>query len=279
VILGDGADVASSISAADRHAVALTTAGLAYVWGANEACALGLPADAPDAFEPIAVEGLPSLSHVAASSWSTGLLTDKGGELLILGGDRKLPAKPRIAGLPCRASAIFGGSSHLAVALDADSLAHAASAAGRTNAAGSHAASGAAATAAAPARTAEAGPHGVPHVVDPPPRAHPCELAELLDADLHGASRMQLRHEIRMLRELLAAEKAKLSCIEQGRPYQPGAVEDDGLAHPSPSADDPGTEKAVHRVPLTSSSSKARGVEKLTSDTSVVQTADMEQTR
>ena len=69
-----------------------------YVWGANEAGLLGLEASAPDAAAPLEVSGLPPLSHVVCTAYSTAFLASTG-ELLLLGGDPRV-MRPRLAGLP-----------------------------------------------------------------------------------------------------------------------------------------------------------------------------------
>jgi hypothetical protein len=46
----------------------------------------------------------------------------------------------------------------------------------------------------------------------------PQDIAELLLADVAGATPLQLRHELRLLRDLLGAERAKLHAIQHGEP-------------------------------------------------------------
>ena len=115
VMLGRENALAATIAAADNHAAALTTDGVAYVWGANDAGLLGLEDGAPDSEEPLEVGGLPVLTHCVCTAFSTAFLAESG-ELLLLGGDPSV-TRPRLAGLPGFISSIFGGGHHLGVML------------------------------------------------------------------------------------------------------------------------------------------------------------------
>ena len=49
------------------------------------------------------------------------------------------------------------------------------------------------------------------------------EIVELLLADVNGSPPLQLRHELRLLRDLLAAERKKLHVIKHGEPLESDA--------------------------------------------------------
>ena len=49
------------------------------------------------------------------------------------------------------------------------------------------------------------------------------EIVELLLADVNGSPPLQLRHELRLLRDLLAAERKKLHVIQHGEPLESDA--------------------------------------------------------
>lgn len=224
VQLGADNALASSIAAADNHAAALTVAGVPYVWGANEAGLLGLDPDELDAATAVEITGLPVLTHVVCTAFSTAFLAASG-ELLLLGGDPSV-TRPRLAGLPGHISNIFGGGHHLGVMLMGIKP-------GQTPAA---TATAEAPVAPKPATLAEQGLDGS---VDP-------GIAEMLLDDCAGATPLQLRHELRLLRDLLTAERGKLHEIQHGKPMVSEAQQ--RLAEASPSA---GTwcDNAVSRLP------------------------------
>lgn len=201
VALGPEAALASKIATADNHAAALTLGGVPYVWGANDAGLLGLELSADDADEPLPISGLPPISQLVCTAYSTAFLADSG-ELLLLGGDPNV-LRPRLAGLPGHISGIFGGGHHLGVMLLG-------------------LAPGASSTALA---TAEQQAEEQARLDTPKLLQHEAfddsvdkDIAELLLADVAGATPLQLRHELRLLRDLLGAERAKLHAIQHGEP-------------------------------------------------------------
>ena len=201
VTLGKDNALAASVAAADNHAAALTVGGVPYVWGANEAGVLGLETGKPDAEVPLEIKDLPPLSTVVCTAYSSAFLASSG-ELLLLGGDPNM-LRPRLAGLPGSISGIFGGGHHLGVMLGGIGDQHNAQA----------------------ANVVEAEEPVAPPIAKPALLSHKSfdesldpDIAELLLADPTGSTPLQLRHELRLLRDLLAAERGKLHYIQHGTP-------------------------------------------------------------
>ena len=169
--------------------------------------------DFQDAPEPFLLKGFPPIVQVACMTHSSAFLTEDG-SLLLMGGDPAVPTRPRLAGLPGTITAIFGGGFHLGVLLG-----------GTTSPAQAAAnlALGKSIEAAAEANVftrnqRAAGMLPAPEILLSPEFRDkvPPEVIELLLADCVGAPPLQLRHELRMLRDLLSAEKAKLGLLEVG---------------------------------------------------------------
>ena len=208
VTLGYGSALASTIAAGDNHAAAITVEGGLYVWGANEAGLLGIGAGASDAEAPLEITELPPLANVVCTAYSTAF-TARSGELLLLGGDPAV-TRPRLAGLPGRIAKMFGGGHHLGVVLMGLKPGASSSAlAAHVHAEEKEEAREAEALLPKPAMLAA--DLNLDEAVAP-------EIAELLLGDPAGSTPLQLRHELRLLRDLISAERHKLHMIQHGKP-------------------------------------------------------------
>lgn len=281
VSLGPNGDLlCSCVAAGDNHAIAITSEGGCYVWGANEGGVLALPEEDGDATEPIEVDGLPCVTKAVCATHSSALVADDGA-LLLLGGDPSTPEKPRLAGLPGRIAAVFGGGFHIGVLLEhvapsdaqsptaaeTSSLAAHATAAdappsggrrgeGGGGASGSNGSSSYSSSYSSDTASDSQTGAGAPAERRPPQLATPAllkesddyasavapELAELLLSDPAGTPPLQLRHELRLLRDLLAAERAKLQGLTAAQKRV--EAEHQVALHP---ADDTWTQKEVVR--------------------------------
>ena len=179
------------IAAADGHAALISDSGDLYVWGADEAGVLGQATTESDAtpawqneslLEPTIVRNFPRLKDVVCTAYTTTVLSVSG-QVLLIGGDVEATAskEPRIADFPHGASAIFGGGFHVGVLLPK----------------------------AAPVPYTPSAFSGFEHLLD---SVQP-EIARILLSDIGGTDAHQLRHELRLLRQLLRAEQSKLAHI------------------------------------------------------------------
>lgn len=194
------------VSAADGHAAVLSDTGQLFIWGQSQAWALG--AELADMFsneveEPTHVAEAPPLVDIMCSAHVTVGLTAKG-EAILLGGGLGTDALPRKAQLPGPALAVYGGGYFLAVLVDLNKRGTALE---------------------LPVKVL--GPRGsLQHEQEESARmlaksGLPTELADSLDptiaqlllAEVGRVPPEQIRHELRLLRDLLRAEKAKLHSI------------------------------------------------------------------
>jgi alpha-tubulin suppressor-like RCC1 family protein len=191
------ATYAVEVAASDHHAAAVTHSGALYVWGSNEFGRIGLP-QAGEVATPTRVESLAELRRaggaemrcvgVACAAYTTAVLLSSGA-VYTMGGRAEGAATPESMAMPALlelpegAAAIAGGGSHLAALVG-----------------------------------------GAPKQPPAPGAAVPLPealkdlvsdgLGELLLADCGGAPAPQVKHELKMLRELLAAEQRKLDALK-----------------------------------------------------------------
>ena len=183
------------VAASENHAAAATSDGAIFVWGAHDHGVLGEARR--DLHTPAAVPA-PHIVAVACSAHATACVTARGAVILI-GGAAAPTSTPRVASLPGQVRALFGGGAAIAVLLS-NGEAELRKPDGRVVTAG-----GARGAAAARGATDELGPLPAEFegVVDP-------AIAHMLLDSCEGASAIQLAHEVRLLRDLAAAERAKL---------------------------------------------------------------------
>ena len=192
VVLGgatDGGPLAAfavAVAAADHHAAAVGQTGLLFTWGSNEFGRLGLPG-VEQANAPKLVEALSDVKvvGVACSAYSTAVAVGNG-TVFTMGGRLHGTPTPKPLTLPDVAASVTGGGYHLAALVGTPPAALK--------------------PGTATLGTAAELPEVLRGVVSD-------ELVELLLADCKGAPALQLRHEIHLLRELLAAEQRKLDAL------------------------------------------------------------------
>ena len=220
VRLGDAAAAGSAppatyavdVAASDHHAAAVTHSGALYVWGSNEFARLGLP-QAGEVATPTRVASLAQLRRageaelrcvgVACAAYTTAVLLSSGA-VYTMGGraegaaTAESMAMPTLLELPEGAAAIAGGGYHLAALV------------------------GGAPKQSPPIAAAVPLPEALKGLVSD-------GLGELLLADCGGAPALQVQHELKMLRELLAAEQRKLDALKP----KLGEANRDELSDPS----------------------------------------------
>jgi alpha-tubulin suppressor-like RCC1 family protein len=203
----------SKLAASDSHAAVLTDMGELYVWGAEQVAKLPNMSDqvvSMDLEEPARVPDCPELVDVVCAAHVTLGRTSRG-EAWLIGGERGAAGLPRRMQLPGACVALYGGGFYLGVAVDLNvepgelpvPLAAAAVLGASTSAstARMRQAEELLVAAGLPAELAES--------VEP-------GLASLLLADVGQATPDCLRHELRLLRDLLRVEKDKLHRLVQG---------------------------------------------------------------
>jgi len=195
------ATYAVDVAASDHHAAVVAHSGALYVWGSNEFARIGL-AQAGEVGTPTRVESLAQLCRtggpdlrcvgVACAAYTTAVLLSSGA-VYTMGGRAEGAATPESMARPTAlelpeggAVAIAGGGYHLAALV------------------GGAPKQPAAAAAATPL------PEALKGLVSE-------GLGELLLADCGGVPAPQVKHEIKMLRELLAAEQRKLDALKPER--------------------------------------------------------------
>jgi alpha-tubulin suppressor-like RCC1 family protein len=201
----------SKLAASDSHAAVLTDTGELYVWGAEQVTKLPHVSDlAPvvtmDLEEPARVSDCPELVDVVCAAHVTLGRTSRG-EALLIGGERGAAGLPRRMQLPGACVALYGGGFYLGVAVDLNvepgelSVPLPAAAVLDASTARMRQAEELLVEAGLPAELAES--------VEP-------GLASLLLAHVGQATPDCLRHELRLLRDLLRAEKDKLHGLVLG---------------------------------------------------------------
>ena len=201
----------SKLAASDSHAAVLTDTGELYVWGAEQVTKLPHVSDlAPvvtmDLEEPARVSDCPELVDVVCAAHVTLGRTSRG-EALLIGGERGAAGLPRRMQLPGACVALYGGGFYLGVAVDLNvepgelSVPLPAAAVLGASTARMRQAEELLVEAGLPAELAES--------VEP-------GLASLLLAHVGQATPDCLRHELRLLRDLLRAEKDKLHGLVLG---------------------------------------------------------------
>jgi len=195
----------AKVSASDGHAAVLSDAGLLFVWGCNQAWARGAEVEdiyASDVEEPTHVSDAPPLIDITCSAFVTLGLTSRG-EAVLLGGDFGAKAMPRRVRLPGAAVSIYGGGYYLGVLVDFGSM----STELPVQVVGPR---GAYAGQMQDDSAKLLASHGLP-----PELAESLEptIAAMLLADVGHVPPEQIRHELRLLRDLLRAEKAKLHAL------------------------------------------------------------------
>ena len=209
-ITADGGPLAAfavAVAASDHHAAAVGQTGALFVWGSNVSSQLGLPG-VEVATTPTLVAALGDVvvRGVACSAYSTAVVASTG-TVFTIGGRLNGTPTPTPLPLPDGAASLTGGSYHLA-ALVGTPLA-------------------ALKPGTATLGTAAELPEVLRGVMSD-------ELVELLLADCRGAPALQLRHEVHLLRELLAAEQRKLDALspEALQRAQATLSASDGGLHP-----------------------------------------------
>ena len=201
----------SKLAASDSHAAVLTDTGELYVWGAEQVTKLPHVSDlAPvvtmDLEEPARVSDCPELVDVVCAAHVTLGRTSRG-EALLIGGERGAAGLPRRMQLPGACVALYGGGFYLGVAVDLNvepgelSVPLPAAAVLGASTARMRQAEELLVEAGLPAELAES--------VEP-------GLASLLLAHVGQATPDCLQHELRLLRDLLRAEKDKLHGLVLG---------------------------------------------------------------
>ena len=201
----------SKLAASDSHAAVLTDTGELYVWGAEQVTKLPHVSDlAPvvtmDLEEPARVSDCPELVDVVCAAHVTLGRTSRG-EALLIGGERGAAGLPRRMQLPGACVALYGGGFYLGVAVDLNvepgelSVPLPAAAVIGASTARMRQAEELLVEAGLPAELAES--------VEP-------GLASLLLAHVGQATPDCLQHELRLLRDLLRAEKDKLHGLVLG---------------------------------------------------------------
>ena len=188
------ATYAVDVAASDHHAAAVTHSGALYVWGSNEFGRIGLP-QAGEVATPTRVASLARAGGaelrcvgVACAAYTTAVLLSSGA-VYTMGGRAEGAATPEsmamptLLELPEGAAAIAGGGYHLAALV------------------------GGAPKQPPPIAAAVPLPEALKGLVSD-------GLGELLLADCGGAPAPQVKHELKMLRELLAAEQRKLDALK-----------------------------------------------------------------
>ena len=183
---GPLAAFAVGVAAADHHAAAVGQTGVCYTWGSNEFGRLGLQG-VEQAIAPTPVAALRDVKvvGVACSAYSTAV-TVSNGTVFTMGGRLNGTPTPTPLPLPDGAASVTGGGYHLAALVGTPPAALK--------------------PGTATLGTAAELPEVLRGVVSD-------ELVELLLADCKGAPALQLRHELHLLRELLAAEQRKLDSL------------------------------------------------------------------
>jgi len=170
------------ISASDSHAAAVSNDGALYVWGQGAEAA-----DAADGLGPLEVPNVPLLLNTACTAQNVICLS-QAGEVIMLDGGRAKPPRPRGRPFPSKALAVFGGGHHVSILLSGSDAAFRQAQEQREKAA------------------------------DELLGGLRPELKKLLLEPVNTSSPHQLRHELRLLRDLLQAEKSKLAKLEAREP-------------------------------------------------------------